>query len=210
MIWRGRSRLPHGQKLCETIERSRKLVRDLGWSGIEPTLRGLDEAAKMAVKAGFHHLQVHAAHGYLFSLLVDYRINKNASEVLAWLADWARRHAAAGIETSIRISLRTGDLEFDALGGNLFHAQIAGLPFDFVDVSSGFYDINKQLIYPGRPDTLQARRAETIALARCFRSRSRQVFRWWWPAANKKRMHEPPDGSDGYRADKRPHDLTTG
>ena len=91
--------------------------------------------------------------------------------MLARFADWAARHSAAGIETSIRISLRTGDGEFDAHGRNLFHAQVAGLTFDFVDVSSGFYDIDKQLIYPGRSDTLRARRAETIALARRFPDR---------------------------------------
>jgi 2,4-dienoyl-CoA reductase-like NADH-dependent reductase (Old Yellow Enzyme family) len=123
------------------------------------------------VDAGFRHLQVHAAHGYLFSLLVDYRLNEHAPEALERLTYWAARHSAAGIETSIRLSLRTGDSEFDADGSDHFHAEIAGLPFDFVDVSSGFYNIDKQLIYPGRPDVLRTRRAETIALADRFPER---------------------------------------
>jgi nucleotide-binding universal stress UspA family protein len=155
----------------ETIERARELVRGLGHPRIASALRALDEAADMALEAGFRHLQVHAAHGYLFSLLVDERLNENAPEVLERLTDWAVRHSAAGIETSIRISLRTGDGDFDAHGRDRFHAQIARLPFDFVDVSSGFYDIDKQLIYPGRPDVLRARRIETIALARRFPER---------------------------------------
>jgi NADPH2 dehydrogenase len=155
----------------ETLGRARALVRELGHAGIASTLRALDEAADMAVDAGFRHLQVHAAHGYLFSLLIDERLNEDAPEMLERLTDWAVRHSAAGIETSIRISLRTGDGEFDAHGRNRFHAQIARLPFDFVDVSSGFYDIDKQLIYPRRPEVLQIRRAETIAFARRFPER---------------------------------------
>ena len=153
---------------AQTIRLARALVKGMGRAGIASTLRALDEAATMAAEAGFRHLQVHAAHGYLFSLLVDERLNEYAPEVLKHLADWAMRYSAAGLETSIRISLRTGDDEFDEHGRNRFHAQIVGLPFDFVDVSSGFYDIDKQLIYPGRPDVLKARRAETIALARRF------------------------------------------
>jgi hypothetical protein len=44
---------------------------------------------------------------------------------------------------------------------------------------------------------------------RPVRDRSREVFRWCEPAANKKRMAEAPNGSDGYRADKQPHDYAT-
>jgi 2,4-dienoyl-CoA reductase-like NADH-dependent reductase (Old Yellow Enzyme family) len=155
----------------ETIERSRQLVRQLGPKRIASTLGALDDAADIAVDAGFRHLQVHAAHGYLFNLLVDDRLNENAPEVRERLADWALRHIAAGIETSIRISLRSGDDNFDANDRDRFLGQIAGLPFDFIDVSSGFYNIDKQLIYPGRPDVLRARRAETIALAGSFPDR---------------------------------------
>lgn len=155
----------------ETIEGSREIVRGLGPAGIASAFLALDEAADLAVGAGFRHLQVHAAHGYLFSLLVDNRINEQAPEVLERLAGWAMRLSAAGVETSIRVSLQTGDSDFDADGTDYFHAQLADLPFDFVDVSSGFYNIDKQLIYPGRPDVLRTRRAETIAIAERFPGR---------------------------------------
>lgn len=155
----------------DTIKQSRELVRKLGSAGIASALGSLDEAADLAVMAGFRHIQVHAAHGYLFSLLVDDRLNKHASEAREQLSSWALKYSAIGIETSIRISLQSGDSGFDAEGRDLFHAQIAGLRFDFVDVSSGFYNIDKQLIYPGRPDVLQARRAQTILLANRFPER---------------------------------------
>lgn len=152
----------------EVIRNSREIVRQLGGAGIASTMARLDQAADMALQAGFRHLQVHAAHGYLFSLLVDERLNESAPEVLARLSEWAARYNAAGIETSIRISLRTGDPNFDEEGKDRFHEQIVNLPFDFVDVSSGFYNINKQLIYPSRPDVIRDRRAETVAISLRF------------------------------------------
>jgi NADPH2 dehydrogenase len=155
----------------ETIAGSRILVRELGRAGVASALLALDEAAGLAVEAGFRHLQVHAAHGYLFSLLVDARINERAPEVLERLTGWAVGLSAIGVETSIRISLRTGDSDFDKSGTDHFHAQLVNLPFDFIDVSSGFYNIDKQLIYPGRPDVLRVRRAETIAIAERFPGR---------------------------------------
>jgi NADPH2 dehydrogenase len=150
------------------IQRLRDLVRQLGQSKVMSTLASIDTATDFALEAGFRHLQIHAAHGYLFSLLVDDRLNDCADDVRNWLGKWALRQSSRGIETSIRISLRTGDPEFDAVGRNKFYTQIATLPFDFIDVSSGFYDINKQLIYPGRQDIIQQRRAETIELALRF------------------------------------------
>jgi 2,4-dienoyl-CoA reductase-like NADH-dependent reductase (Old Yellow Enzyme family) len=155
----------------EVIRQARELVGTLGACGIASTLANLEEATNLALEAGFRHLQVHAAHGYLLNLLVDDRLNERASDVLEWLARWASQRSAAGVETSIRISLRTGDEDFDANGTDRFHMLIAALPFDFVDVSSGFYGIDKQLIYPARPDMLRTRRAETISLAQRFPER---------------------------------------
>ena len=174
----------------ETIRLSREVVSGLAPAGIAATLRALDEAAELAVEAGFRHLQVHAAHGYLFSLLIDDRINERAPEVLERLTKWALRYSACHIETSIRISLRTGDSHFDAYRRDRFHAQIANLPFHFVDVSSGFYSIDKRLIYPGRPDILGARRAETIALADCF---PKQHFIFSGRALQKPEYDLPPN-----------------
>jgi NADPH2 dehydrogenase len=44
--------------------------------------------------------------------------------------------------------LRSGDPAFDADGREVFLDQIASLPVDYVDLSSGFYEIDKRLIYP--------------------------------------------------------------
>jgi NADPH2 dehydrogenase len=123
------------------------------------------EGARLAAAHGFQHVQVHAAHGYLLNLLIDHRVYVGSDRILARLGDlavWLQRN---GVESSIRISLRSGDPVHDASGPNHMYEAILALPFDFIDISSGFYNINKQLIYPSRPDTLAARRAATIALA---------------------------------------------
>jgi 2,4-dienoyl-CoA reductase-like NADH-dependent reductase (Old Yellow Enzyme family) len=149
----------------QAIDSSRKVVRELGSAGVASVLASLKNGAEIAIEAGFRHVQVHAAHGYLLSLLVDGRIYDGAREIRSWLIEWSLRMRANRIATSIRISLRTGDKIFDALGRDEFHNSIASMPFDFIDVSSGFYNIDKQLIYPARPDTLRERRQETLLLA---------------------------------------------
>jgi NADPH2 dehydrogenase len=129
-------------------------------------MRAIEEAACIAIDAGFRHLQIHAAHGYLFSLLIDRRIYAGADDVLSFLSRWSSSARSSGLETSIRISLKTGDSTFDDEEGRItFQNSIAKLPFDFIDVSSGFYNIDKRLIYPSRPDILHDRRQETIELA---------------------------------------------
>lgn len=152
----------------QTISRSKEVVRRLGVDGARSVLTSLQEASAIAAAAGFRHIQVHAAHGYLFSLLIDSRISPYANETMHGLAQLAHRWKEAGLETSIRISLKTGDDNFDQEGATDFLDQVSSLPFDFIDISSGFYNIDKQLIYPSRPDVITDRRLETIRLAERF------------------------------------------
>lgn len=149
----------------DTIGQARKLARTIGSFEISKILQSLEDGTLMAIDAGFRHVQLHAAHGYLFNLLIDDRIYDGADDVLGRLAEWFERIGPVVSETSIRISLRSGDSNFDSVGGERFQDKVAAMPVCFVDASSGFYNIDKQLIYPGRPDTLLARRVETLALA---------------------------------------------
>ena len=149
----------------EMIRLARELVRTLRADQLGKVLTSLEDGTSMALEAGFRHVQLHAAHGYLFSLLIDDRIYDGADDVISRLVEWFQKTRSVGVETSIRISLRTGDARFDAIGTERFHDRVAGMPVDYIDASSGFYNIDKQLIYPSRPDTLLARRNETLALA---------------------------------------------
>jgi NADPH2 dehydrogenase len=151
---------------AQVIGQARELVRSLGRDGGDRVLDSFEAAAAIAIEHGFSHVQVHAAHGYLLNLLVDERINPAASHVedrLGRLAEWLR---AQGAESSIRVSMRTGDIQFDASGATALQDRIAALPFDFVDLSSGFYNIDKRLIYPARPEITITRFRDSVDVAK--------------------------------------------
>jgi NADPH2 dehydrogenase len=150
---------------AEQIGRCHNLVRSLAVEDVESLFRAIHHGSDLAIKAGFGHIQLHAAHGYLISLLIDRRIYPDADIVLAAVADWAKRCTAQAVETSIRVSLRTGDAAFDAAGRQAFIDQIAALPVGYVDLSSGFYAIDKRLIYPTLASIVRQRREETVAVA---------------------------------------------
>lgn len=156
---------------ADEINRYRDMVRSTTADDVERLFRTVQVGSDLAMKAGFGHIQLHAAHGYLVSLLIDRRIYPNADMVLAAIAGWAARCAARGIETSIRVSMRTGDSAFDANGREAFLDQIASLPVGYVDLSSGFYEIDKRLIYPSLASILRQRREETVAVANRYEYR---------------------------------------
>ncbi|WP_327212447.1 hypothetical protein U8Q06_28365 (plasmid) [Rhizobium beringeri] len=147
------------------IAKGRELAASMGSQGIGEVIRSFRAGAAVAVKHGFRHIQFHAAHGYLLSLLIDRRINPLADHVLNELNLLAECLSMEGVETSIRISLKTGDSEFDNSGTIDFQDEIATLPFNFVDLSSGFYNVDKRLIYPTRPEFLKARFSESHEVA---------------------------------------------
>lgn len=154
------------------IERARALINDMSRSDVTSILRSLEAGSRMAVDAGFRHVQLHAAHGYLFNLLLDDRLNRQANEVRLEIADWLRRWNSAAVETSVRISLRSGDAALDGVNTDRFLDALASLPASYLDVSSGFYAVDKRLIYPARKDVLIERHAQTCALAKAHPSRA--------------------------------------
>lgn len=126
---------------------------------------GLNRGTEYAIKAGFRHVQIHAAHGYLFNMLVDPRLSRHAEFALEAIRQWARGLTAMGIESSVRISIWAGHPVFDDQRAHQFLARIADLPVSYVDVSAGFYNINKRLIYPSTPQLLSDRLDATLAFA---------------------------------------------
>lgn len=147
------------------IAQGRELVGSMGSQGIAEVVKSFSAGASLAIKHGFRHIQFHAAHGYLLSLLIDRRINSLAQVVIDELKLLAEHLSTEGVETSIRISMKTGDRDFDNTGVVDFQDEVASLPFDFVDLSSGFYNVDKRLIYPTRPEFLKARISESLDIA---------------------------------------------
>jgi 2,4-dienoyl-CoA reductase-like NADH-dependent reductase (Old Yellow Enzyme family) len=68
----------------------------------------LDFSTKLAISNGFKHIQVHAAHGYLLSLLLDPTFSTMHDHVIKKLIAWNTAIRNQGIETSIRISWESG------------------------------------------------------------------------------------------------------
>lgn len=149
----------------QVIARARARANSLSPSELDRIMDAFATGATMAVEHGYGHVQVHAAHGYLLSILVDDRINPAADRVLAKLSEIANWLKSSGIECSIRISMKTGEPTFDAEGTAEFHEAVSALPFDFVDLSSGFYNIDKRLIYPSRPDFVEQRLLDSTEVA---------------------------------------------
>lgn len=147
------------------IAEGRALVAAMSQQDIKDTLSSFRAGAAIAVMHGFKHIQIHAAHGYLLSLLIDRRISDSADYVISEMNSLAKELCMQGIETSIRISLKTGDDVFDQTGAVEFQDEIASLPFDFVDLSSGFYNLDKRLIYPTKPEFVTARISDSLRVA---------------------------------------------
>ncbi|KQQ70938.1 hypothetical protein ASF70_19025 [Rhizobium sp. Leaf321] len=148
-----------------TIQQARALMASKGRHELSEVIDSFRSAARKALEHGFRHVQLHAAHGYLLSLLIDRRINPLADFVLDGLSSLAVYLRREGIETSIRISMKTGDESFDNAGAVEFQDEVAALPFDFVDLSSGFYNVDKRLIYPTTPDFLASRMSQSRQVA---------------------------------------------
>ena len=149
----------------EEIARSRALASTVTPSRLRQLFSSLEMGTELAAEAGFRHLQLHAAHGYLFSLLSDARLYEGAADCLALVALWAQDCRENGLETSLRISLRTGDERFDREGTTAFQDQASASPVEVVDASSGYYNVDKRLIYPSVAAILEERRTDTAALA---------------------------------------------
>ncbi|MDA8445227.1 hypothetical protein [Paracidovorax valerianellae] len=115
---------------------------------VKNAFQSLTKASKLAIDHGFSHLQLHAAHGYLFNLLLDSRFSNLSNLALELATDWAQNMKQAGIETSMRISILTGDLELDNSDRTINLSDFCNTGFDYLDISEGFYNIDKKLIYP--------------------------------------------------------------
>jgi 2,4-dienoyl-CoA reductase-like NADH-dependent reductase (Old Yellow Enzyme family) len=119
------------------------------------TLRAFAAGTALAGAAGFEVIQIHAAHGYLLSLLLHPDVNRRV-DAYASGSDWLEqlvgscRGAAAGALIGVRLSVCSAVSNPEReLGYTIDIARrlvCAGV--DILDISGGFYTLDRSLIYP--------------------------------------------------------------
>lgn len=147
-------------------------ITNTTWSRLE---REFLEAIALCLTSGFQHLQLHAAHGYLFALVMDPEINPNRKginvliSILETLA-----HSFVG-NASLRVSWLTG-LGYDQDRQSCILESWR--PFQDciqLDLSNGYYNIDKTIIYSshtlGKAPSLQ----NAIELAERFPNASFRI-----------------------------------
>lgn len=146
------------------VEAARSISREQ----IIQALDGLERGTEHALNAGYRHIQLHAAHGYLFNLLLDYRFSPMLDFVAAHIERWANELRKIGVETSLRVSFGTGNKNYDLADGGRALDSMVAYPVDYIDLSHGFYNIDKRLIYPSTPKILAERSRINLAVAKKY------------------------------------------
>jgi 2,4-dienoyl-CoA reductase-like NADH-dependent reductase (Old Yellow Enzyme family) len=142
-------------------------LMDISEQNISQLFEDLKQGINLAVGAGFKHIQIHAGHGYLFSLLIDNFFSKHSDFVLSELNNISHYIKSKNIESSLRFSLATGNSEIDKNRYQLIE-KIMELSFLYFDISSGYYNFDKRLIYPSSEKFLRSRHQETLKIANQF------------------------------------------
>lgn len=113
-------------------------------------------AAKEAWNCGFPILQIHAAHGYLLSLLCTSELNSREDEFNAHdlfflnklATDLATQIPDAVLDIRISFFLGIRDRATENEAGFLLLNQLEKMPFHVISISNGIYNIDKNYIYP--------------------------------------------------------------
>lgn len=85
--------------------------------------------------------------------------------VAQYIEHWATELRRIGVETSLRVSYGTGDEQFDLADGDHALDGMIRHPVDYIDLSHGFYNVNKRLIYPSTPKMLDERLKINLTVA---------------------------------------------
>lgn len=147
------------------ISEYKSAIVNISFEDVLQIFKNFRRGIELSIRAGFNHIQIHAAHGYLFSLLIEETFSQYSELALDNLQMIAEKLESEDIESSLRFSLITGDASLDQNRSKLIE-KIVALPFSFFDISFGFYNINKHLIYPTTKEALELRLKLTLALAK--------------------------------------------
>lgn len=113
-------------------------------------------SARLSVKLGFKVIQIHAAHGYFLSQLLDDRINARkdmyGTDPLGLIRDLVAfiKNEKEDTFIDLRLSLFDGfeDTQVEYKRKSALLEKILSTKIDIISISNGTYDFNKQFIYP--------------------------------------------------------------
>lgn len=138
------------------IERMSKFVSELPALQIIQICQEFVAAAEIANEAGFRVIQIHAAHGYLLSLLLNRILNKRidafgdgcyALKLIADGINERRLNCTLDVRISIVDGLEDRASEIQYRSKQI--AELEGIGFNMVSLSAGMYDVDRRMIYPG-------------------------------------------------------------
>lgn len=142
------------------LTRLRQIVLGFTDKQIADQLTSFVRSGRLASLAQYDVVQIHAAHGYLLSLLLHPATNTRTGRFAfnsKWLENFIAefRSALGNSLCSIRLSTITGlvpaDEEINSVREVALRAAVNGV--DIIDLSAGFYTVNRKLIYPGLEST---------------------------------------------------------
>lgn len=147
--WRARDRLAE-------LERLRAIVASLPTRAVVRHLHDFYKSTDLAAAAGFDVIQVHAAHGYLLSLLTSSATNVRRDEYCqtgTWLegliAELRRLAGPALVSVRISVLLGLAPASREAHDAAALASRVANAGADIIDLSAGLYTLDRGLIYPG-------------------------------------------------------------
>lgn len=152
------------QKRVRLRNTSQKLRNTSQITGNKKPRKSLIYGVLRVEKANFEHIQLHAAHGYFFSLIIDSSFSSKSELGIKLIEDWIARFRSPDIELSLRVSLTTGIKNIDSTR-KIFLNTITKLDLNYFDLSDGFYNIDKRQIYPTTTKHINARHNASIKLS---------------------------------------------
>lgn len=154
------------------------LFRNSNWNSYEKELKkiltsinidelfiNLRESICTSIDNGFKHIQIHAAHGYLFSILLDPYLYHNWLTIIKRLNCEAQYIKSKGCTSSIRVSNYCGLTDSREGARQNVLSGLTNNGFDYIDISEGYYNFDKNYIYPSTKIQLNSRIERSLQLA---------------------------------------------
>lgn len=157
-------------------EYKKYLIAKLKKEDLSEVFDDFAESIQLAVELGFKHIQIHAAHGYLLSSLLDphlYHSPERIIEILIKIASYF-----TNVELSVRVSNYCGlSQDIEKLRSDIL-SLIYYENYKYVDLSEGYYNFDKSYIYPFKPKMKIKRLERCLEIANAFPEQQFIISGW--------------------------------